>query len=346
MLSETLQSSIDFAARSARSGGKCGIIFFGGEPLLQRELIYQAADYAEFRAKRSNTKFHYKITTNGLLLDDEFLRFSQEKEVFIALSHDGVREAHDKTRVDCEGKGTFDRLSDKIDALLAQRPYAPVMMTVDPSNVEHYYAGVEYLYNKGFRYLICSMNYAGDWDKKALAELKRQYKALADFYERLTRAEEKFYFSPFEVKLASHIRGDAYCHERCELGKKQLSVAPDGTLYPCVQFVGDEKYAIGDVFIGIDQEARLRLYNENELEKPSCAKCAIRKRCNHYCGCLNKQVTGSINAVAPSLCAHERIVLPIADALGERLFKDRNAMFIQKQYNGYYPLLSLLDDSV
>jgi len=67
MLLETLQSAVDFASRG---GGEYGIIFFGGEPLLQKELIYQAVDYAEFRAKKSNTRFHYKITTNGLLLDD------------------------------------------------------------------------------------------------------------------------------------------------------------------------------------------------------------------------------------------------------------------------------------
>jgi len=156
--------------------------------------------------------------------------------------------------------------------------------------------------------------------------------------------EEKFYLSPFEVKISSHINQLTYCHERCELGKKQISVAPDGRLYPCVQFVGDESFAIGTVEGGIDETRREALYSRNEEEKQTCADCAIRSRCNHYCGCLNRQATGSIDRVSPALCAHERLLLPIADRLAERLYKKRNAMFIQKQYNEFYPILSLVED--
>ncbi len=68
------------------------------------------------------------------------------------------------------------------------------------------------------------------------------------------------------------------------------------------------------------------------------------KRCNHFCGCLNKQATGSIDLVSPVLCAHERLLLPIADKLAARLFKKRNALFLQKHYNDYYPIVSLVED--
>ncbi|MDP2892635.1 MAG: SPASM domain-containing protein, partial [Bacillota bacterium] len=90
---------------------------------------------------------------------------------------------------------------------------------------------------------------------------------------------------------------------------------PDGTLYPCVQFVGDMNFAIGDVIYGIDEKKRAFLFETNGTEKAECASCAIRDRCLHTCGCLNRQVTGRIDRVAPSLCAHERILLPIADKL-------------------------------
>lgn len=341
MPASVAKAAVDAAERA---GGSAGIIFFGGEPLLHKELIYETVDYAEWTAKKGNVRFHFKVTTNGLLLDESFLRFSADKNVFIALSHDGTQAAHDRNRIDHAGNGTFARLSPVIDALLEARPYAPVMMTVDPACVQHYAEGVEYLYERGFRYLICSMNYAGKWTEDSLSELARQYKKLARFYEKHTLAEDKFYLSPFEVKLASHIHGSTYCHERCELGKKQLSVAPDGSIYPCVQFVGDAEYAIGHIQRGIEEERRLRLYRINEQEKDTCTDCAIKNRCNHHCGCLNKQATGSIKKVAPALCAHERILLPIADALGEKLYKKRDAMFLQKQYNEMYPLLSLLED--
>ncbi|MCL2502997.1 MAG: SPASM domain-containing protein [Coriobacteriia bacterium] len=217
-------------------------------------------------------------------------------------------------------------------------------MTVSPDTVQWYAESVEFLYSLGFRYLICSLHYAAEWDRAALGELKRQYDRLASFYYEHTVKEDKFYLSPFDVKISSHVHNKTYRHERCELGQHQLSIAPDGGIYPCVQFVGDVGYRIGDVQSGIDEEARKALYVRNETEKPGCDDCAIQKRCNHYCACLNKQATGSIGTVSEVLCAHERIVLPIADRVAARLYKKRSPMFIQKHYNDLYPLISLAED--
>lgn len=337
MSREAARAAVDLAAGTA---GHCGIIFFGGEPLLQRQLIYDTVDYAE--ALGLPGKFHFKITTNGTLLDEEFLDFSQAHQVFIALSHDGT--AHDENRVTHQGLPTRDAVDRAARLLLRSRPYAPVMMTVAPNTVASYAEGVKYLYDLGFRYLICSLDYAGDWNDGQLKELQRQYRLLAKWYKALTLWEEKFYFSPFEVKISSHIRRSTHCAERCELGKKQLSVAPDGTIYPCVQFVGHADFSIGSVFRGIDQEKRLSLYRLNEAEAQPCRDCAIKNRCNHHCACLNQQTTGDFRQVSPVLCAHERILLPIADHLAESLYRTRSAAFVQKQYNDMYPILSYLED--
>jgi len=120
-----------------------------------------------------------------------------------------------------------------------------------------------------------------------------------------------------------------------------------GTLYPCVQFVGDgtdRTYSIGHVTTGIDESVRARLYDINAAEKTTCEECAIRDRCNHFCACLNKQSTGQIDVVSPALCAHERAIMPVADALGARLFRKRSPLFIQKHYNEMFPLISLVED--
>lgn len=322
-----------------------GIIFFGGEPLLMRGLIRDTMRYCRQVEAETGQLFHYKMTTNGMLLDEAFLTDPDTAECFIALSHDGVQAAHDMHRVDAQGNGSFAHLSPVVELLLRHKPYTPVMLVVTPETVLHYAESVQYLFTRGFHYLICSLNYAGAWDKKSFAELRRQYRKLATWYEAAMQVEEKFYFSPFEVKIASHIFSNTCRQERCELGKRQISVAPDGKLYPCVQFVGDSNYSIGDVHSGIDEHAREGLYQLNAEEKTECADCAIRTRCNHYCGCLNRQSTGQIDRVSPVLCAHERIVMPIADKLAARLFKQRNAMFIQKHYNDLFPLISLVEDT-
>ena len=215
---------------------------------------------------------------------------------------------------------------------------------VNPDTVAYYAASVEYLYALGFRYLICSMNYAAEWDRATLSELKRQYTRMASFCYEHTAAEDKFYLSPFDVKISSHVHNKTYCHERCELGQRQLSIAPDGGIYPCVQFVGDAAFQIGDVYHGIDKDARGALYARNEAAKPGCDVCSIQQRCNRYCACLNKQATGNMDVVSEVLCAHERIILPIADRVATRLYKKRSPLFIQKHYNDFYPLVSLAED--
>jgi uncharacterized protein len=348
---DTAIAAVDFAvdlSAKERPGPSVGIIFFGGEPLLQRELIQQVAVYCRERSARDGTLFHHKITTNGSLLDEDFLTAPETREIFVAFSHDGVRAAHDAHRRDAQGQGSFDRLSEKIDLLLKHRPYAPVMAVTTPETVKHYAESAAFLFQRGFRYLIYSLNYGTEWSEADLKELERQYKKISQWYEEQTLQEEKFYFSPFEVKISSHIFPGSCKRERCELGKRQISVSPAGLLFPCVQFVedrDDSEWQIGDVWHGLDEARRTAIYNQNAAERPPCTDCAIRERCNHFCGCLNRQATGSIHEVSPVLCAHERIVLPIADKLAARLFKKRSALFIQKQYNELFPLISLAEDT-
>jgi uncharacterized protein len=345
----TAKAAIDLSVSgnlTDKSGLSLGIIFFGGEPLLRRDLIIEIIRYCRVVESETGQKFYFKITTNGLLLDEEFLANIDTAAAFVAISHDGVKPAHDAKRVDMAGRGSFDRLAPVLPLLLRYKPYAPVLIVITPETLPYYAESVSYLFGLGFRYLICSLDYSSIWNAKSVRELRRQYSKIADWYYAKTIEEEKFYFSPFEVKIASHIFPSSCKRDRCELGLRQISVAPDGWLYPCVQFVGDDAYVIGDVRQGVDEHARRRLYEKNASEKASCVECAVRDRCNHYCGCLNRQATGSIEEVSPMLCAHERAVIPIVDALASRLFKKRNPLFVQKHYNELFPLLSLVEDTV
>jgi uncharacterized protein len=347
---ETARRAITIGIRDNQrrnSDQNLGVIFFGGEPLLKRELIYEIVRYCRGLESGAGPSFYFKITTNGLLLDEAFLTDPETAPIFVAISHDGIQRAHDAHRVDSAGRGSFNQLTPIIPLLLKHKPYAPVLMVITPDTLPYYAESIDYLFHQGFHYLICSLDYGAEWNETSVKELRRQYEKLADWYYEKTRQEKKFYFSPFEVKIASHVFPGSCKRDRCELGLRQISVAPNGRLYPCVQFAkdgGDGTYAIGDVNRGIDEEARQRLYNRNSEEKKICAACAIRERCNHFCGCLNKQATGSIDQVSPMLCAHERTILPIVDRLAARLYQKRDPLFIQKHYNELFPLLSLVED--
>jgi len=346
MEQETAYRSIDFIAKKYPIN--TGIIFFGGEPLLKKDLIKETIRYAKEKEKNGSCYFHYKTTTNGLLLDKEFLDFAETVNMQVSISIDGIEKAHNTFRKTREGIPTFSVLQEKIDLLLKYQPYSKVLMTVSPETLEYYAESVEYLLNRGFKYLIVSLNYAGNWTDKHIKELSEQYKKIAKIYEKLILKEQKFYFSPFEMKLATHIQQDNIECYYCHLAKRQISIAYNGDIYPCVQFVKDgvsnTSYKIGDIESGINVELQNDIYKESKLQFDVCKECDYNPRCNNKCSCLNWQLTGEINRISPVLCETERVLFPVIDKLGERLYKNGAAMFIQKHYNAVYPILSMLED--
>ena len=327
------------AIEKCATGPNCGIIFFGGEPLLCQPLIWRIMDWCE---AREPNRFHFKVTTNGTLLDEAFLDESVRRGLHVALSHDGVRGAHDAFRVWPDGRGTFDVVDEALARLLKKRPYSPVLMTVNPEMAECFTESVQSMQAKGVQYLIVSINYSGAWTDTELRTLGREYRKLASWHEENYRKERKFYFSPFDKRIASHVFPER--SNSCRLGKRQISVGPDGQLFPCVQFVGRREYAIGTAAAGIDEARREEIFCRNERDKPECAGCALERRCHNKCGCLNVQTTGSLDHLPAVLCEYERMLSPIADRLAERLYKARNAMFIQRHYNPAFPVLSFLED--
>lgn len=342
MSEDTAIQSIDFIASNYPLN--TGIIFFGGEPLLKKDLIKKTITYAE--QKKAN--FHYKVTTNGTLLDEDFLIYAHDVNLQISMSIDGNEKAHNTFRKFKNGILTFDILQDKIKLLLKFQPYSKCLITVSPETVIYYAESVEYLLNIGFKYIIVSLNYAGNWSKNCIKQLEKEYKKLSKIYEKRILKEEKFYFSPFEMKLASYIRQNNFECFQCHLAQKQISVAHDGNIYPCVQFVKDgvsnTQYSIGSVFNGINIETQSQLYEESKKQDQICLVCDYNSRCNNKCSCLSYQLTGELNKVSPVLCETERILIPIVDQLGERLYKKGSNMFIQKHYNAVYPILSMIED--
>jgi uncharacterized protein len=212
----TARQALRFGAGA--TAGSCGIVLFGGEPLLCAGLIRELVAEARAMTDRGEGHFHFKITTNGLLLDEAFLDFAVANDILVAMSLDGLAEAHDRHRRLPDGSPTFDRLLPRLRRLLAVRPYSSVLMVVNPDTVQWLSESVRSLLDLGCRYLIVSLNYAAAWGEADFEVLASEYERLGDGYIRWTREGRKFYLSPLEVKIASHIEGDGVCHEHCELG--------------------------------------------------------------------------------------------------------------------------------
>jgi uncharacterized protein len=332
-----------------RNSGSCGVVFFGGEPLLAKDMIFELVEFGRNLQKNKEGMFHFKITTNGLLLDEAFLEYACREEMLIAMSFDGINKVQDMHRKTADGRLTSDLLLPKLRMLLDARPYSSILMVVNPDTAKYLCESVSFLLDEGARYIIVSLNYAGQWDEESFAILEQQYKKLAKLYIKWTEMGRKFYLSPFEVKISLHINESQSNCLRCDLGMRQLSVDPEGYLYPCVQFTragGQSQWCIGDVENGINSEAWTRIRKAATKPKENCSKCVLEKRCFHTCACLNWQTTGSIKTVSPLLCRHEQMLMPIADKVAETLYAKRNSEFINKHYNDAYPMLSLLEDQL
>lgn len=349
MEESTAFKSLEFAKAYKDGQGSCGIIFFGGEPLLKRGLIHAVVARAKEMERNSKIRFHFKVTTNGLLMDESFISFASRVGMHLAMSFDGIKESQDAHRKLKNGKGSYNLLFEKLKMLIELKPYSSVMTVVNPDTAQYLGESVEFLNDLGVRYHIISLNYAAPWKRRDFINLEKQYKKLSKLYLNWTEKGKKFYLSPFEVKLSSHINSHCFKEERCELAEKQISVDPEGHLFPCVQFTQagkDSRYCIGNIDSGIDEEAKRAVHDESEADKQQCGGCSIRKRCLNTCGCLNWQTTGSINRVSPVLCRNEQILMPIVDKLGAELFSRKDPNFIHKHYNSAYPFLSLLEDTL
>lgn len=308
-----------------------GFSLFGGEPLLCRDIIEKTLLYAAEKNRETGGRLSYMMTTNGLLLDESFLGFADEHDIKIALSHDGPLQ--DNQRVFKNGAGTSALLEPKIDLLLAHQKDAVAMLTLLPRNVSRLCEAVEWLYNRGFTRINTCIDYRpeAEWDDFSMAELDRQYSMIAEICDKLYDSPRPLTYLNFESKIAAYLAGKP-CIE-CRLGVKQPSIAPDGRIYPCNQFLNDPDYIMGDVWHGVDRDAQRRIYFEAEKPEATCEGCAIETRCRHHCACLNYSMTGDMHSVPPLQCVHERSVVRNADKLAELLYKRSSPRFLRAYAN-------------
>ena len=317
----------------AAEGASTAVSFYGGEPLLCRERILEALDFCRRLGRETGRRFTFQTTTNGILLDEPFLQEARKNGLLIALSHDGL--AQDENRVAAGGGGTAALLRETIPLLLRYLPDAPVTMTVAPGCAGLLAESVRrFVEEDGFRHVIFDPAFGPDilWTEAALETLAEQYRLLAERYAAWHRQGRTVRLVPFEAKIDAYIRGEPVCAQTCAMGVRRVSVAADGGLYPCIQFVGDPAFRIGDVHTGIDAAARDRIRRSAGPAPAECRACAFRDRCRHACGCLNRLTGGSPSRPGGALCAHERLLIRAADALAERLYREGDRRFLCRHY--------------
>ncbi len=334
MSEQTARKGIDLAVKLGQNSA-C-VSYFGGEPLLQFDLLQRLTEYSLQRGREVGKSMHFRLSTNGTLFNEERLAFCRDNNILYAISLDGDRQAHDGQRILPDGRGSFDLIDSKLDMILRYNPRSIFTSVITPKSADRLYESILYMWSRGIRYMVHQPAFSDpDWDLESFEALRESYKKLARWYIETTCSGEYFYMSLFDEKLKSHARSPIQLGEICDFGKRKISMAPDGRIFPCVQFVSDrpdaQEYQIGHADTGLNERWQM-LIQRNKQPRPQCEGCAMQGRCANYCGCMNWQLTGELTQVAPILCEHERMLIPISDEIGNILWAEKDRHFLKKQY--------------
>ena len=322
MSEDVLYAACELAFSRGKSAGFC---FFGGEPLLEKDLIYKCIDRCTELSARTGKNANYKMTTNGTLLEEQFLERARAVGMMIGLSFDGLLQ--DKSRCFKSGGGTLDVVSEKAKLLLSYIPNAYAMMTIAPFAVSSYFESVRFLYSLGFRRIISTIAYGSrvKWTDKDMEILRGELEKTAGFYCDILVNGSRFYFSPFDSKIRDCIK-EKNTADHCHLGFRQMPIDTDGNIYPCTQFVGDKDWYIGNVFDGIDVKRQIEI-SKRQSTPEECRECGLNGRCTNSCGCTNRLETGDENRVSPLTCTYERMLIEISDRIAGELYEEHRELF-------------------
>jgi len=305
---ETGKRAIDFLFKKSGDKTNLDVDFFGGEPLLNWEVVKEIVRYARGLERQSKKKFRFTLTTNGLLIDDDVISFTNNQMHNVVLSLDGRIETHDAMRKLPDGNGSFRAVADNIKKLVDARRGKGYYIrgTFTRENMD-FVNDILFLANLGYKEISLEpvVEKAGHesrespicFSKVDLPALFEQYEVLAVEMLRREKIGVGFNFYHYNLDLT----GGPCVHKRiagCGVGTEYLAVTPSGELYPCHQFIGDTKFLIGDVWQGVTNTTLQGSFvRSNIFTRSECRECWVRFYCSGGCAANAYNDTGNINGI-------------------------------------------------
>ncbi len=325
---EVGKRALDFLVENSGSRRNLEVDFFGGEPLMNFEVVKQLVAYARSIEKAAKKNFRFTLTTNGVLIDDDVIEFSNREMSNVVLSLDGRKEVHDRFRVDYAGNGSWEKIVPKFQKFVKERGNKNYYMrgTFTHANPD-FLKDIEEMLRLGFTELsmepaVCPPGDPSALTKEDLPIVFEQYEKLAELMLEKHREGTPFTFYHYMVDL----KGGPCIYKRisgCGSGTEYMAVTPWGDLYPCHQFVGEEKFKLGDIWKGV---TNTDIQNEfaacNVYSRPECKDCWARLYCSGGCAANAYHSTGSVHGVYKDGCELFRkrmecaIMLEAAKTLG------------------------------
>ena len=305
---EVGKRALDFLIEHSGRRRNLEVDFFGGEPLMNWDVVKQLVAYARSIEKEAGKNFRFTLTTNGLLIDDEVIDFCNREIGNVVLSLDGRKEIHDRFRVDYAGNGSWERIVPKFQKLVAARGGKNYYMrgTFTHANPD-FLQDIRQMLDLGFTELSMEPVVCAPDDPSALTPddielVKQQYEELAELMRQRDKEGRPFTFYHYMIDLS----GGPCIYKRisgCGSGTEYMAVTPWGDLYPCHQFVGEERFRLGDIWHGLDNpEVQGEFAACNVYAKPECTDCWAKLYCSGGCAANAYHATGKITGVYEAGC--------------------------------------------
>ncbi len=303
MTFEVGKQAFDFLIANSGTRRNLEVDFFGGEPLMNWDVVKQLVEYARSVEKQHNKNFRFTLTTNGVLLDDEIIDYLNKEMCNVVLSLDGRKDVHDHFRKYYNGKGSYEDIVPKFQRLGEKRGGKDYYMrgTFTHNNVD-FTEDILHMADLGFKELsmepvVCPPNDPYALTDEDMPKLFEQYEKLAVEMIRRKQKGDGFTFYHYMIDLTEgpciykRITG-------CGSGTEYMAVTPWGELYPCHQFVGDPKYSLGDVWKGVTNKAAQDEFRScNAYARPECKECWAKLYCSGGCAANSYHATGKISGV-------------------------------------------------
>jgi uncharacterized protein len=306
---EVGKRAIDFLIENSGTRKNLEVDFFGGEPLLNWDVVKRIVAYAREIEKANGKNFRFTLTTNGVLIDDDVIDFCNREMNNVVLSLDGRREVHDRLRKNYSGQGSYDIIVPKFQKFVKARGDKSYYIrgTFTHNNID-FTNDILHMADLGFKELSMEPVVSAPGEPYALTEsdlpvLLEQYEKLAVEMIKRRREGKGFTFYHYMLDLThgpciyKRISG-------CGSGTEYMAVTPWGELFPCHQFVGDSKFSLGNIWDGVKNEAvRDEFKCCNAYARPECADCWAKLYCSGGCAANAYHATGNIRGVYEYGCA-------------------------------------------
>lgn len=330
MTYETGKQALDFLIANSGSRRNLEVDFFGGEPLMNWQVVKDLVRYGREQEKIHNKNFRFTLTTNGVLLNDEIMEFANQEMGNVVLSIDGRKEVHDHMRPFPKGAGSYDLILPKFQKFAESRHQDKyyVRGTFTHYNLD-FSKDVLSLADQGFKQISVEPVVAPDEADYAirqedLPQIFEEYDTLAKEMIRREKEGKGFNFFHFMIDLT----GGPCVYKRlsgCGSGTEYLAVTPWGDLYPCHQFVGTEQFLMGNVREGIKtSDIQKEFRHCNVYTKEECKKCFARFYCSGGCAANSFNMHGTINSTYEIGCELQRKRVECAIMIKAALAEEEN----------------------